>query len=613
MNFLVALREDAWTKLDHFKGRVPDLFANYLRLRHLDVASARRAIEGPIERYNAIAPADRGPAMTLEPGLVDAVLDEVAGMSVAGGAGSVETPFLQLVMDRVWEETVARGLHDLRAETLDELGGAESIVRAHLERSLTHLGPASHAVVADIFRFLVTPSRGKIALRVSDLAHFTDRPPEQIGRVLARIAGTRRARVLRALPPAPGEREERYELFHDVLAEPILEWRRQHLQARRQEERERELEVEEAERLAAARREHAARFNRLVRWSASGLLVLAAGLAVAVVVAVRASHRATSRALATASAQQLELDPELGVVLARMAWERSPLPVAEGALREAVATSHSRGRIIADSGRGLDVVASPGGRLVAVVEGARVRVWETRRSRWLNVSALRPAGNLVAVQWSADARTVAAVGTRSTQLLRTDRGAAPTTIVTGAVTAGALSPDGRRVAVARGTLAEVFDAASGVRLASLRHAAPVSDVAFNPRAAELLATTSWRRRRRAAVALAGGPIDAAAGSRRAHHAPARTRIGYGVRDAVQPGREPARHGAAHGAAARVVWSQRGAAPDDRGRRGIGRGDAVRSKRSRARSPHRSQPPVPRARARQRRRAAARGATVRRQR
>ena len=492
VNFVVALREDAWAKLDRFKGRIPELFANYLRLRHLDAASARRAIEGPIEAYNAIAPADRGPAVTLEPRLVDAVLDEIAQMSPDGDADSVETPFLQLVMDRLWDETAARGLRELRAETLDDLGGAESIVRAHLERSLTHLDPASHAIVADIFRFLVTPSRGKIALRASDLAHFTDRPEGDIRRVLGRIAGTRRARVLRPLPPAPGESEERYELFHDVLAEPILDWRRRHLQARRQEQRERELEVEEQERLDAARREHAARFNRLVRWSAGGLVVLAAGLAVAVAVAVRASHRATSRALSTVSAQQLELDPELGVVLARMAWEASPLPVAEQALRNAVATSRSRGRIPTDAGnREHDFVASPDGRLAAVADGPRLRLWDAHAGRWLDERELEPGGPISVVVWSADGSTVAAAGRRRAMLRRVGRDPRPVTVAAaGVISALALSDDGGRIALATGRTATVHDAHSGEREATLRHPVAVTDVTFAPHAADVVATST---------------------------------------------------------------------------------------------------------------------------
>ena len=36
VNFIVSFREDAWASLDRFKGRIPDLFANYVRIEHLN-------------------------------------------------------------------------------------------------------------------------------------------------------------------------------------------------------------------------------------------------------------------------------------------------------------------------------------------------------------------------------------------------------------------------------------------------------------------------------------------------------------------------------------------------------------------------------------------------
>ena len=41
VHFLVSIREDAWAKLDRFEGRIPRLFANYLRVEHLDRDGAR--------------------------------------------------------------------------------------------------------------------------------------------------------------------------------------------------------------------------------------------------------------------------------------------------------------------------------------------------------------------------------------------------------------------------------------------------------------------------------------------------------------------------------------------------------------------------------------------
>src|SRR5205823_1838656 len=129
-NFLLSFREDAYTKLDRFEGRILNLFGSNLRIDHLDRKAARLAIEKPIERYNSLLAAGEAP-YGIEPELVAAVLDEVrAGNIVLGQGGGgvveggesaemrVETPFLQLVLSRLWEEEKEAGSRTLRLETL---------------------------------------------------------------------------------------------------------------------------------------------------------------------------------------------------------------------------------------------------------------------------------------------------------------------------------------------------------------------------------------------------------------------------------------------------------------------------------------------------------------
>src|SRR5204862_3307647 len=136
--------EDAYAQLDRFEGRILNLFDSNLRIEHLDRTAARAAIEKPIEAYNAALGPETTP-FEIEPALVDAVIEAVkAGSIVLGTVGEglvdapsteqtrVETPFLQLVMTRLWEEERRRGSHVLRKQTLDDLGGAEQIVRTHL-------------------------------------------------------------------------------------------------------------------------------------------------------------------------------------------------------------------------------------------------------------------------------------------------------------------------------------------------------------------------------------------------------------------------------------------------------------------------------------------------
>src|SRR3954468_923511 len=231
--FLLSLREDALAELDRFKPAIPSLFANSLRLDHLDRAAAREAIVGPIGRYNETAPEDD--RVAIEPELVDTVLDQVAsgkvdlgraGRGVVDGgaaASRVETPFLSLVMERLWDAERAAGSSRLRLRTLDDLGGAEQIVKDHLGGALETLPAASQAAAAAIFNHLVTPSGTKIAHSVSDLAEYAGTPTAELEPVLQALASER---ILR--PVGGTDDSLRYEIYHDVVAQPALTWRAQH-------------------------------------------------------------------------------------------------------------------------------------------------------------------------------------------------------------------------------------------------------------------------------------------------------------------------------------------------------------------------------------------------
>src|SRR5262245_40803603 len=54
VSFLLSLRDDALSRLDRFKAIIPNLFSNYLRLRHLTRAQGERSVKMPIEAYNRL-------------------------------------------------------------------------------------------------------------------------------------------------------------------------------------------------------------------------------------------------------------------------------------------------------------------------------------------------------------------------------------------------------------------------------------------------------------------------------------------------------------------------------------------------------------------------------
>jgi WD40 repeat protein len=375
VHVLLGVRDDSLADLDAFKRRLPGLFGNVLRLDHLTRVAARSAIEGPLRAYAELG----GPEVTAEDELIEAVLDEVAAGRIEQhltGRGlvdegrrerRVEAPYLQLVLERLWEVERERGSDELRASTLAELGGAERIVEEHLERALAGLDNIERDLVARLFNYLVTPSGTKIAHAVDDLARYADEDTASLEPVLATLDA---ARILRRVPGRAGG-PARYEIFHDVLAPAVLAWRTRH-EAERALERERE----------AARRRH----GRVALIAALALVALAGTAALAVwALSQRADAREKARAadagalaakareLEANAIVQLDRDPELGLLLATRAARLAPSASTEDVLRRMLLESRVRTRARLGSAVS-DLVALPGGMLAAATERGGVRL-----------------------------------------------------------------------------------------------------------------------------------------------------------------------------------------------------------------------------------------------
>jgi CBS domain-containing protein len=89
---------------------------------------------------------------------------------------------------------------------------------------MSELTPRERSLAAQAFRHLVTRSGTKIALTVSDLSEF-DLPLSELQAVVDKLAAPE-IRILRRVEATTGENaEERFEIFHDVLAAAVLDWR----------------------------------------------------------------------------------------------------------------------------------------------------------------------------------------------------------------------------------------------------------------------------------------------------------------------------------------------------------------------------------------------------
>jgi WD40 repeat protein len=442
VSFLISIREDSWAKLDRFEARIPILFDNYLRIDYLDREAARSAIETPIARYNELQEENHEP-FKIEPELVEAVLDQVKtgqvvladtgrgavrqGAGPASEEARIETPYLQLVMTRLWDEELKEKSHVLRLTTLNEkLGGAKRIVRTHLDETLIKLNDGEQQIVARIFHYLVTPSGTKIAQTLPDLAEYAGVPGAQIEPLLEKL-GRQESRLVRAVPPPPGQlAAARYEIFHDVLAPAILDWRARYVRA--QELTEARKKEEEASRRAQEQARQAKRFRRL-SWALGAVLVLGV---VALVVAIwqwtiaRGSERraqenqrlATVRALVASSVNYLQDNPEKSLLLATYALSTTHpsdgglVTGAEDVLRRAARATPSvilRGHQAPVRG----VAWSSDGKLLATAsDDGTVKVWDTITGKPVR-ELCRRAGvrdSILGIAWRPDSHQIAAVG-----------------------------------------------------------------------------------------------------------------------------------------------------------------------------------------------------------
>jgi WD40 repeat protein len=476
VNFLIGIREDSLASLDAFKARIPNLFGNSLRLDRLERRAARAAILGPLERYNELVAA--GDGVEAESELVEAVLDEVAagrvdlGLSGRGAVGEedsdrIEAPYLQLVLERLWEVETSRNSHRLRLETLRELGGAAHIVEDHLERAMAELSPDEKDAAAAMYNHLVTPSGTKIAHRAGDLAGYASIDEAETQHVLQRLV---EERIVRAAED--GAEGPRYEIFHDVLADAVLAWRTEH-------EAERKLE---AERATAARRH-----RRLLEFAIGALVLIAILGAIAVYALVQRgdarsqAHRARGRELAAKALTSAPVDPEQAVRDAVQATRFERSPAVANVLRTTLLGMRVKAVLPAGGKPVANVDFSPDGKRLVVAGGdGLARIY--RASDGKHVRDLRDGSALSAAVFSPDGTKIATAGDDSTARLWDTRNGALQHVLRhgGPVTSATFSRDGRLLATtSEDKTARIWDVSSGRELQRLEHPGGVRSASFS--------------------------------------------------------------------------------------------------------------------------------------
>lgn len=520
VRFLIAVRDDAYGGLgDLFRGRVGNVYRNYIHLEYLTRAAAREAIELPVKRYNEDH--DREPPVMLGDGLTDTVLDEIRRGNLALGpkrsesgvieippapdTDEIEAPFLQLVMERLWQCERTQGSRVLREDTLDKtLGGAGRIVSDHLTDALAALTDDELATAKRLFGQLVTPSGAKIAHTAADLVKITKAPEESVASVLHKLD---QQRIVRAVDPAPGATDTRYEVFHDKLAAAILDWLGQ-LEAEqlRLDKAKAEADKETAE--EETRRQTAQAHRLRVLTICLGLLLLGlGGLALyafhqkskadaektAAVNAGTRAHTATRLAayfgLTSSADSELSSRPDVALLLFLGAYGEVSKTVAERSLMATFQDEQMSGAtgILHGQTDGIDSVAfSPVSYTLASASGdGTIRLWHVKRnSHYPLDKTLKAGGPVLSVAFSPNGRSLASGSfnklivwnlANGHQILVAHPG--------GAVASVAFSPDGRWLAAAslQGTVFLLNTASGRTTPLKATPSEPVRSVAFSRR------------------------------------------------------------------------------------------------------------------------------------
>jgi WD40 repeat protein len=245
VNFLISIREDWLARLDRFKGRIPNLFDNSIRINHLDRSAAQDAVEKPIEKYNEIvrelsAEGDVAPQQVLiEDSFTAEVLNQLEKLDEGeeisqkssslpseprSGEGRILTSRLQIVMLYLWDKVKTATPPKFEFQLLQEKDTVVRIIKSHLRQTLDQLGRKEKLIAADFFRFMITTSGTKLAESAETLADRSGRPVQRIQLVLDKLSQPD-FKILNKISPPPNQPNQlRYELTSDALAAPILEW-----------------------------------------------------------------------------------------------------------------------------------------------------------------------------------------------------------------------------------------------------------------------------------------------------------------------------------------------------------------------------------------------------
>jgi len=169
VHILIALQSSDLEKLERLEGLIPRLWDNRYKLKHLDKEAARQAILRPIMVFNSKRRENQAEvALEQEETFVELLLEDLREQtqdrSGPSSAWKLEAPYLQLVMQRLWQkEGIPEQSHVIHWDTYESLKRTQGIMQEHVDLTMAQLAKTERdAVARSLHQLLISAGPARI-------------------------------------------------------------------------------------------------------------------------------------------------------------------------------------------------------------------------------------------------------------------------------------------------------------------------------------------------------------------------------------------------------------------------------------------------------------------